>query len=146
MSVFRLPLHACRSFAIRFPVETLSAFDPLGILFGGQNRLHLTDHLFSLCRHRFTRLFGHFPALGPVLLHGLSLLQANRIDLLYLLVCERQVLFHSVGHPAGHLLRRDLLLFHTSFTMPLLGPHRTRRQRQHCHGDDQKFCFHINRY
>ena len=120
MSGIRIAFSTCRSGAIDLSVETLSAFDPLGILFGRQNRLHPAGHLFTLLCHRFTRFFSHLPAFGPVLPHGLSLFQANRVNLFYLFVRERQVLFHSVGHPAGHLLRRDLLLFHTSFTMPLL--------------------------
>lgn len=125
MSGIRIAFSTCRSGAIDLSGGTLSAFDPLGILFGRQNRLHPAGHLFTLLCHRFTRFFSHLPAFGPVLPHGLSLFQANRVNLFYLFVRERQVLFHSVGHPAGHLLRRDLLLFHTSFTMPLLGPYRT---------------------
>lgn len=46
----------------------------------------------------FTRFFSHLPAFGPVLPHGLSLFQANRVNLFYLFVRERQVFFHPVGH------------------------------------------------
>lgn len=98
MSGIRIAFSTCRSGAIDLSGGTLSAFDPLGILFGRQNRLHPAGHLFTLLCHRFTRFFSHLPAFGPVLPHGLSLFQANRVNLFYLFVRERQVFFHPVGH------------------------------------------------
>lgn len=96
MSGIRIAFSTCRSGAIDLSGGTLSAFDPLGILFGRQNRLHPAGHLFTLLCHRFTRFFSHLPAFGPVLPHGLSLFQANRVNLFYLFVRERQVFFHPI--------------------------------------------------
>jgi hypothetical protein len=67
MSGIRIAFSTCRSGAIDLSGGTLSAFDPLGILFGRQNRLHPAGHLFTLLCHRFTRFFSHLPAFGPVL-------------------------------------------------------------------------------
>lgn len=144
MSGIRIAFSTCRSGAIDLSGGTLSAFDPLGILFGRQNRLHPAGHLFTLLCHRFTRFFSHLPAFGPVLPHGLSLFQANRVNLFYLFVRERQVFFHPVGHLFRNLLRSKFFVFGTTIMVSLLGPYRTRCQHQRCQYDDQEFRFHIN--
>ena len=122
MSGIRIAFSTCRSGAIDLSGGTLSAFDPLGILFGRQNRLHPAGHLFTLLCHRFTRFFSHLPAFGPVLPHGLSLFQANRVNLFYLFVGERQVFFHPVGHLFRNLLRSKFFVFGTTIMVSLLGP------------------------
>lgn len=144
MSGIRIAFSTCRSGAIDLSGGTLSAFDPLGILFGRQNRLHPAGHLFTLLCHRFTRFFSHLPAFGPVLPHGLSLFQANRVNLFYLFVRERQVFFHPIGHLFRNLLRSKFFVFGTTIMVSLLGPYRTRCQHQRCQYDDQEFRFHIN--
>lgn len=121
MSGIRIAFSTCRSGAIDLSGGTLSAFDPLGILFGRQNRLHPAGHLFTLLCHRFTRFFSHLPAFGPVLPHGLSLFQANRVNLFYLFVRERQVFFHPVGHLFRNLLRSKFFVFGTTIMVSLLG-------------------------
>ena len=120
MSGIRIAFSTCRSGAIDLSGGTLSAFDPLGILFGRQNRLHPAGHLFTLLCHRFTRFFSHLPAFGPVLPHGLSLFQANRVNLFYLFVRERQVFFHPVGHLFRNLLRSKFFVFGTTIMVSLL--------------------------
>ncbi len=68
-----------------------------------------------------------FPAFGPVLPHGLSLFQANRVNLFYLFVRERQVFFHPIGHLFRNLLRSKFFVFGTTImvwahTVPLPAP------------------------
>ena len=66
-------------------------------------------------------IFSHLPAFGPVLPHGLSLFQANRVNLFYLFVRERQVFFHPIGHLFRNLLRSKFFVFGTTIMVSLLG-------------------------